>query len=512
MEKWILWLLLEAATIMTVASLWLIWRSIVLRNKIDQEHNNENKEIEAQPSQNNSGGSTQSIEQEAPFKAFAQELERQATIAADTLKDLRSSDDLDTVTRFKVWGTLLKAERAILLNDQSNEPKPILIRFMASIISSLEQIKNKKINKNSLTQSLKDIDEEFNQASELLISKEALLTNQKELHQELHKSIERSEQKLKKLGVKHNELLRLQQELKKQHEQVSKLEQHFDYDDQYYTGNTESSQSDTPQHKSTKHLHQLERLSKRQQAIIENLQAQLNDTSDDQHDKKEQVQKMALERMERLSSESGSLIGQLQSELDNANLSIENLKEDISEKDRLLQEIDAKLADIEGSAYTEFQSINSDKRDALESLLGEFVLFKEDNNSDTFEVQEQEARKLEQVLKESETCVQLLAQELESAEAYNTSLRAQIEQRALDARSHPDASTLPNELSELGALREENRDLISQIQQMKDSLLNEISESNEKALRKEYNKKSLEMDRLQLAYSDLEKKYLGTLR
>ncbi|WP_417503331.1 hypothetical protein [Marinomonas gallaica] len=512
MEKWILWLLLEAATIMTVASLWFIWRSIALRKKLDQERDNESPELDASSSQNLSGSKAQNLEQELPFKAFAQELERQANIAADTLKDLRSSDDLDTVTRFKVWGTLLKAERAILLNDQSNEPKPILIRFMASIISSLEQIKHKKINKNSLTQSLKDIDEEFNQASELLISKEVLLANQKELHQELHKSIERSEQKLKKLGVKHTELQRLQLELKKQHDQVSKLEQHFDYDDQYYTGNSDNIQSDAPQHQSTKHLHKLERLSKRQQAIIENLQAQLNDTSDDQEDKKEQVQKMALERMERISSESNSLIGQLQSELDSANLSITTLKENISEKDRLLQEIDRKLGEIEGSAYTEFQSINSNKRDALESLLDDFVLFKEDNDTNTFEAQELEARKLEQVLKESETCVQLLAQELERAEAENASLRIDVEQRVQEAQSHLGSNNIPNQLAELGALREENRDLISQIQQMKDNLMNEISSSNEKTLRKEYNKKSLEMDRLQLAYSDLEKKYLGTLR
>ena len=71
---------------------------------------------------------------------------------------------------------------------------------------------------------------------------------------------------------------------------------------------------------------------------------------------------------------------------------------------------------------------------------------------------------------------------------------------------------MPKELLELEALREEHRDLVGQIQHMKDSLLNQVSGSTEKTLRNEYNKKSLELYRLQLAYSDLERKYLGTLR
>lgn len=518
MEKWVLWVLLEAATVMAIASLWILWRAKKLSKpsndkQTDSVESDESVSIEENTTLplNNSAED----DEQSPFKAFAKALELQANEAADVLKSLRTSDDLETVTRFKLWGTLVKAERAILLNDETEKPQAILNRFMASIISTLESVKNRNLTKHSLTETLKETDAEFIQASELLISKEELVTNQRELHGELHKSIEFAEKKLNKLKVKDTELQRLRNELKKQKDQVSKLEEHAHHN-QDLKQTAQAPEKDTPQiqHSSTRHLHQLERLSKRQQAIIEHLQAQLKDSANDKGDQKEKAQQMAISRMERLANESSSLIEQLQSELESTNLSISSLKQEIHDKDKQLEAIDEQLKSSEGGVLGEYQTLSSNKRDTLESILGGFANLNKDTpeRAQSISEQEKEVLNLEQMLKESETCVQLLAQELESAETENVALRERIERQTKDKRNSTNAEDMPKELLELEALREEHRDLVGQIQHMKDSLLNQVSGSTEKTLRNEYNKKSLELDRLQLAYSDLERKYLGTLR
>lgn len=510
MEKWILWLLLEAATIMTVASLWFIWRGVILRKKT-LEHAPSNT-LEAHQAETSLSTSTTPLPSEQAYKAFAHELEQQANHAADYLIELRESNDLDQVTRIKLWGTLVKAERAIILNEKSNQPKPILNRFMASIINTLEVIKSKNLNQHSLSQALQDIDDEFLQASETLISKEELIHNQRELHLELHKSIDSAEQKLKKLNVKINELERLKHELSKQKQQINSLEKHLHNDDKFIA--TQPPQEhETQQHYSTRHLHQLERLSKRQQAIIEHLQAQLKDSDKNLDQQHKQAEHIAISRMERLSQESKSLIGQLQAELDSANVDINSLKQDISEKDKQIEAINAQIKAADGNLMGEFQTLTSNKQDTLESLLDDFAALKAEDQDEAspFPQQEQEMRKLEQILKESETCVQLLAQELENAEAENTALRDKVNS-ALAQQQASGQPTKSRDMAELNALREENQDLVKQIRDMKEQFVSQVSGSNEKALRNEYNKKSLELDRLQLAYTDLERKYLATLR
>ncbi|SBS31765.1 hypothetical protein MAQ5080_02060 [Marinomonas aquimarina] len=508
MEKGILWLLLEAATIMTVAALWFIWRGVVLYKKAPKKGHDGDTENTSSTSPAAAAAAADDNEP-PPFKALAQELEGQAHQTADILKSNRDSDDLDQITRLKLWGTLVKAERAILLNEESKRPKPILNRFMASIITSLEKVKSRNLSQHSLSKTLQDIDEEFVQASELLISKEELMYNQRELHQELHESIDHAKQKLNKLKVKENELERLKLELEKQRQQIHKLEHHDSHSAGPFASHTPQEQ-DTEPHYSTRHLYQLERLSKRQQAIIEHLQAQLKDSESELGQQQEQdAQQIALSRMERLSQESTSLITQLQTELDNANVDIDTLKQDISEQELQLKAMDAQIKAAEGGLLGEFQTLTSNKRDTLEALLDDFASIKPDDKEqvEPFSHQEKEVLNLEQILKESETCVQLLAQELESAEAENNSLRAQIEQE-LKGKGRAQAQ----EMGELNALREENQDLVTEVRDLKDQIVNQVSESNEKTLRNEYNKKSLELDRLQLAYSDLERKYLGTLR
>jgi len=41
------------------------------------------------------------------------------------------------INRLKIWGTVLKAERAILLNQASENPKPILNKFLSDLLNAL---------------------------------------------------------------------------------------------------------------------------------------------------------------------------------------------------------------------------------------------------------------------------------------------------------------------------------------------------------------------------------------
>ncbi|RDL45915.1 hypothetical protein DN730_02365 [Marinomonas piezotolerans] len=511
-----LWLLLEASTLLLFASFFILWRIRVLKKK---QHDKDEVEVDAQPNNPNPQSTKDDVASKAqtpnetPFKSFASKLEQQAQSAADKLIALRSEDDLEEVTQYKLWGTLLKAERAIVLNDSSDRPKTILNRFMANIIGTLESVQNKRLTQSQLSKSLEEVDLEFQQASEILISKEALIENQKTLHDELQRNIDDSAAKLLKLDLKNRELIRLHNELSSLKAEIQKLETEHN---STYKVESPSSEGSTDKHHSSRHLIQLQRLSERQQAIIEHLQEQLEDKDGDDIETKEKAREAAISRMERMSNESNALIGQLQAELENTSLTINALKADINTKNQQLIALDEEIKARDGGALGGFMALHSNKQNALESLIGNLANIKSDNAIDhDFESQEQEINNLERMLKESETCVQLLAQELESAELENENLKAEAEEliknRVTSASSTKDHYS-PNSLEELNAQREINRSLVAAVSEIKEQLLSNLSNNDERQLRNEYNRKSLELDRLQLAYSDLERKYLGTLR
>ncbi len=506
MEKWTVWILLEATTVFIATFLFLMWRIHALK-RTPLTPSNQEEHID----KSTDTPSTNEDESEAisPYRLFASKLDAQANDTADRLAMLRDSDDLRAVTELKLWGTLVKAERAIVLNDASQNPQTILNRFMANIIQSLEVVQAKNLNKHTISKNLEDLDAEFIQASEILISKESLLENQKALHEQLRENIDRADKKLKKLGVKTIELERLIHELETLKSHIKTLEQ--SNDQSFEITSPSKAEIEQHNHHAARHLHKLQRLSERQQAIIDQLQAQLVDNQTNPTER-EEVSHLALKRMERMAAESNSLIGQLQAELESANLSINSLKDEIHSKDTQLKELDEKIKAAEGNgALDGFLALHSDKQTTLESIIGNLSSIKNTSpeSDSTLSKQEKEVKNLEHMLKESETCVQLLAQELDSAEKANENLREQVETKMREKALESDEA---NPLKELEKLRESNRDLVSKVSKIKESLLSQVSESAEKDLRNTYNKKSLELDRLQLAYSDLERKYLGTLR
>ncbi|MEP2618265.1 MAG: hypothetical protein ABJH25_09540, partial [Marinomonas sp.] len=125
---------------------------------------------------------------------------------------------------------------------------------------------------------------------------------------------------------------------------------------------------------------------------------------------------------------------------------------------------------------------------------------------DNLKEQDKDTKMLERLLQESETCVTLLAQELETAEEENNQLKEKV-----NALATTSSGETPQEHKELLEQREKNRTLVEQTTSLKNQLLNSKSSKDLQGLRVEYNKKSLECDRLQLAFADLEMKYLGTL-
>ena len=74
MEKWVLWVLLEAATVMAIASLWILWRAKKLSKPSDDKQT-DSVESDASVSieENTTLQANNSVEddEQSPFKAFA---------------------------------------------------------------------------------------------------------------------------------------------------------------------------------------------------------------------------------------------------------------------------------------------------------------------------------------------------------------------------------------------------------------------------------------------------------
>ncbi|TPE55516.1 hypothetical protein FJM67_00245 [Maribrevibacterium harenarium] len=510
MPKWILWALLEVSTVMVFISAFLFWRGAKLRRRQDDSSDSElSAEATTEP--------TGEEAEERNMKQFAAFLDKQVTFAAEKLKSLRPVDDLTLITRFKIWGTLLKAERAIILNEASSRPRPILNRFMASILNAVASSSGNQQNKENLTLSIREVDDEFKQAGELLLSKEELINNQKLLHKDITDSIDRASKRLNRLKIKEQELARLSAELDKLRRQNEKLQAYHNEPISIAPKPSAISKNeDRLRHDSHKHLQSLQHLSDRQQTVIEQLQAQLAQQKENGSQQDKDNRTVALQRMERLVNESKSLIGQLNNELDTTNLSIESLKEDISKRDQELQALEQKLQQENATAVGQFTKVNSSKKDTLNDFMTDISDAKANDAVDNaiYEEQEKEVKVLERLLQESETCVQLLVQELEIAEKENQELLQQLDRKAARMKLENSVNkTLgsTNDTIELNRLRQRNRQLVEATTNLKNQLVNAATHNQEKELRTEYNRKSLELDRLQLAYSDLERKYLGTL-
>lgn len=349
------------------------------------------------------------------------------------------------------------------------------------------------------------------QTAELLISKEALTQSQNLLNIDLKHRIDWAKQNLKQLELKQIERDRLQAEIDNLTLKIKKLEQaQIDGDDTDLPFNIEVpvAKQLEKEIRSTflKQISSLSGLSERQEIVIDQLKNEIAKAQKNQNSKNAiEAQKIAITKLERMSVESQSLIMQLEAELQSSNLSIANLKEYINDKDAKLMELEQQLSQSNETAIGNLQSLNANEKEALVSLRDGLNSAIENIPMESLSEQDKDTKALERLLHESETCVTLLAQELQTAEQENQVLKEKVSLLTSNKGSTSELS------STLVKQRERNRELVNITTELKAKVLDMRLEKSYQELRVIYNKKSLESDRLQLAFSDLEKKYLGTL-
>ncbi len=353
---------------------------------------------------------------------------------------------------------------------------------------------------------------EFYQTTELLITKESLSKSQISLNEDLRKNIDRAKKRIKQLEIKKLEHKRLEIEVfeltkKIKHLEKTQAESAGDFAEFNLQAPTAQKQDKQVRNASFKQISSLSNLSERQKMVIDQLKIQIDKANKNNNSQGAvEAQRVAIAKMERMSEESQSLILQLDSELETSSLSISSLRQDISAKDATLAEMERQLLQSNETAIGNLQTLSANKKETLVSLRDDLNSALENMSTDSLIEQDKDTKMLERLLQESETCVTLLAQELETAEDTNHHLREKVETLMLDGKGS--SSSLSKPLLEQ---RERNKDLALQTTELKKKLMNVASSKDYQELRVVYNKKSLECDRLQLAFSDLEMKYLGTL-
>ncbi|MGO2356505.1 MAG: hypothetical protein ACTH58_17440 [Marinomonas foliarum] len=505
MAKWLIWTLLEVSTLLLVATVFVLW----MTHKLSKNNSNF---VDSNPIENSRDVTpdVNSAEDPEVYKGLARYLDAQISFAANAINPSEMSEH--EVNRLKIWGTILKAERAILLNQVSEQSSPILQRFLSSLFAALFNPKIKLNDIDELKRNVKDMEEEFIQITEVLLSKELLSENQFQLNEDLRNSIDRSKQALKHLAIKKAEKARIESKVNDFKLKIERLKQaqsankEIDsvFDMQAPMVRNQDRERRT---KLMKQIVSLSHLSDRQETVIDQLKnemsrAQQNHTS---HSRIE-AQQTALAKLERIAKESELLILQLESELETSNLSIASLREYISDRDAKLRELEKQLNENNTTAIGSLQALNSNKKETIISLRDGVSSAKEILPIGSLVEQDKDTQELERLLHESETCVTLLAQELETIESENKKLKDELDSITPSIKT---SSTLASELS---VQRERNRKLVSITTELKEKVLEMRLGKSHHELRGIFNKKSLESDRLQLAFADLEKKYLGALK
>ncbi|MFT2099217.1 hypothetical protein ACMUMQ_12735 [Marinomonas sp. 2405UD66-6] len=507
MPKWLIWTLLELTTFLMLANLTFLWLSHRLNKDIQKQ---EQEPVDSKDSEANNTASADLSDNTKVFKRLAHFLDQQISHAAAMLSP-KQENQHETNT-LKLWGTILRAERAIVLNQASEQPKPILNRFLANLLYAISTAKLQTADPEELQQNLKDMEDEFFQSSELLITKESLSKNQMLLNEDLRNNIDRANKRIKQMGIKIAEQQRLQIEIDELQRKIKALEatQKLHADDfpeiQAHLHETQNQKAHTKS-ATFKQISSLNNLSNRQQMVIEQLKIKIDQARKSQGSGDGiESQKIAIAKMERLAEESQTIILQLEAEMETSNLSITSLRQDINAKDEKLAELEKMLSRSNETAIGNLQNLHASRKETLGSLRDDLNIALESNSSENLIEQDKDTKMLERLLQESETCVTLLAQELETAEEENNQLKVKV-----NALAKTSSGETPQEHRELLEQREKNRTLVEQTTNLKNQLLNSKSSKDLQGLRVEYNKKSLECDRLQLAFADLEMKYLGTL-
>jgi len=462
MSKWLIWTLLELNTFFFLASLVFLWLSYSLKKKIKSalEENPQKNPIEL----------SEKDKEVISYKRLASFLDKQINFAAKIIRP-ESNNHHETNT-IKLWGTILRAERAIILNQASETPTPILTRFLSTLLYALFSQKLQMANTNELNQSLKAMETELFQTAELLIVKESLTKNQLSLNEDLRNNIDRANRRLAQLRSKQKEKQRLELEINELQKKIKNLEEN----QIKLTINLPDVQSLNKNDRKTsfKQVDSLNHLSDRQRIVIDQLKNEMKKASSNQssYDLVES-QKIAIAKMERISQESQTLITQLETELETSNLTIASLKNDINVKDEKLAVIEKRLSSSNETAIGNLQTLNVNKKETLTSLRNDLSSALESRSSESLIKQEKDTQMLERLLQESETCVTLLVQELETAEEVNQKLKQKVDALLVNNNDSSDSSHF-----QILQQRERNRDLVKVTTELKRKMLNMTSDKD----------------------------------
>ncbi|ETX11521.1 hypothetical protein MUS1_09605 [Marinomonas ushuaiensis DSM 15871] len=502
MSKLLIWTLLELTTFLFLLSLVFLLLSHSLNKKIkDLQEKKDNEENAVELSKKEKAIKS--------YKRLAHFLDKQISFAVNAIRP--NTEDHHETNTIKLWGTILRAERAIILNQADQKPTPILIRFLSSLLYALSSPKLQMADADKLHQTLKELEAEIFQTTELLVVKESLTINQVLLNEDLRDSMDRANRRLAQLRAKQKEQQRLKLEVCELQKKIKKLEQ-SQIDDlniklKITPPHAQELNKDN-RNTAFKQISALHHLSDRQEIVIEQLKNEMKKVSSNKspHDLVE-TQKVAIAKMERMSEETQTLVIQLETELQTYNFSIDSLRENISIQDARLAEVEKQLSSSNETAIGNLKTLNTNKKETLSSLRDYLSTELENRSSVSLIEQEKDIKMLERLLQESETCVVLLAQELDAAEEKNQELKQEVEiSMVSNSESNLGHSQLLNEL------RKTNRELAQTTVELKNKILDMSSAKDHQELRIIYSKKTLEYNRLELASSDLEMKFLGTLK
>ncbi|WP_191600139.1 hypothetical protein [Marinomonas algicola] len=513
MEKWLFWGLIEASTVLFAVATYFSWRAWNIykqpttENKTDPT-NTKVDETELEAPQENPASPAEVAD------AFMQYIDQHINVALDKLEAIRETPNkyLQTRNKLKLWGTILKAQKAMFMNNKQDDPLPILQRFLSSVLDAVTKESQNTVRIESLKTMLAEISRNIQSATKEVAQKISSLEQQKIIQSELRTTLSQKDKVMSNIQAKEDELKELNRFVKKSRQLIQDLKTSLANTNNQelisFSETFNATQQQTERNTDYDDYHSLKKLtalSKRQQIVIDQLKASLRSSKSKKHSEEDkESQALALKKMMKLTEESDSLIQQLENEISNENLTIEGMKNKLSQKEEKIKQLELKIKDSDSSVSESLKS-NSQQKTAT---LNTYKTNMNNANHLTEEHVQQQAsdvEQLERLLKESETCVALLTNELSSVEEENIKLLQQVggisQQQANDNKEQNDEASFKRLNDEISMLEKE-------INKLNISLLESPAPNNYDTIKAQFKSKELELQRLEFAHSDLEKKYL----
>ena len=280
MEKWLVWTLLELATVCFIASMLLLWCCWKMRR---QEKSADGDDATPHPDPTKEQEENTHPVDANSDKTLLNIVDSQINDALDKLEALRVNDSNHNPKRskFKLWGTLLKVQKGVLLNDKLNEPLPIIKRFLSTILQAFNKDNVSEDKIKTLTENIEETEKELALYTERLIKKEAIMTRQKALNAEIKTNLTNEKNIVKNISLREIELTKLTAQLNAAQKEIDLLQAKLlekandQSSDLYSFAENLTTEIKAPQQQKQqdnyRSLDRLSALSKRQKNVIEQL-------------------------------------------------------------------------------------------------------------------------------------------------------------------------------------------------------------------------------------------------